>query len=286
MSVSLPFVSFVVPCYNQEPFIRDAIAGAFAQDYPSLEILISDDGSRDRTFEIARQMVDEYRGPHQVRCIRSEVNCGIAAQVNKLSQLAQGELIVVAAGDDISLPDRTSKLVAAYLASAKTVHYLYSSAREMRIDGDTAGVLRSPGGGNAGSALWTGLSNYPLAIGATQAWTKVLVNTFPPIGPHIWADDQILGFRGILIGPVICIDEPLVQYRVGSGISTKKRSFSFRSYFTGKRAGIEIFMQRCADAAHVRKYPLAFAVGAKSFLLIVLVPVAPFLSAVKRLRKT
>ena len=59
-----PLVSFTILCYNQEAFIREAVEGAFSQTYSPLEIIISDDCSKDQTYEIVKQMADAYRKGH------------------------------------------------------------------------------------------------------------------------------------------------------------------------------------------------------------------------------
>src|SRR5688572_21544439 len=102
-----PLLSLIVSCYNQEPFIQEALAGAFSQTYSPLEIIISDDCSGDRTFEIAEQMAREYKGPHTIRLNRNAKNLGIGGNVNRATELCRGELILLADGDDVSLPNRT-----------------------------------------------------------------------------------------------------------------------------------------------------------------------------------
>ena len=56
-----PLVTFALFAYNQERYIREAVEGAFAQTYEPLEIILSDDCSTDRTFEIMQEMVANYR---------------------------------------------------------------------------------------------------------------------------------------------------------------------------------------------------------------------------------
>ena len=56
-----PLVSFCVKCYNQERYIGEALEGAFAQTYRPLEIVISDDASTDRSWEIITEAVAKYR---------------------------------------------------------------------------------------------------------------------------------------------------------------------------------------------------------------------------------
>ena len=51
-----PLVTFALFAYNQENYIRAAVEGAFAQTYQPLEIILSDDCSKDRTFEIMQRL--------------------------------------------------------------------------------------------------------------------------------------------------------------------------------------------------------------------------------------
>lgn len=277
-----PLVSFLMLSYNQEQYVRQALEAAFAQTYPNLEILISDDCSKDNTYRIVEEMVAAYTGPHKVVCLRNAENLGIARHVNKLNAMAKGELIIASACDDASLPTRTQEIVDVWQASGRSIHYFYSPAQEIGLDNTPFEVVSSPGASNAASVLRTGLSPYPLAIGATQAWTKVLRDAFPPIDRQVWAEDQILGFRGRLLGPVQCIGKPLVLYRIGSGISTTKSAFSFQKYLKGKVAEIRILRQRAADAWHVRQLFLAGAIGSKAAVLTVALPFSPFISLARK----
>ena len=61
-----PMVTFALFAYNQEKYIREAVKGAFSQTYEPLEIILSDDCSSDRTFEIMQEMAKAYQGPHRV----------------------------------------------------------------------------------------------------------------------------------------------------------------------------------------------------------------------------
>ena len=61
-----PLVTIFVAAYNQQDYIAEAIQGAFAQTYSPLEVILSDDGSHDDTFEIMKAMAADYRGPHTV----------------------------------------------------------------------------------------------------------------------------------------------------------------------------------------------------------------------------
>ena len=109
-SDSSPLVSFLVFAYQQENYIREAIEGAFAQTYSSMEIILSDDCSTDNTFQIMSDMAASYQGPHTIRLNRNAKNLNIGGHLVRCMHLAQGDFLVIAAGDDISLPDRTSEI--------------------------------------------------------------------------------------------------------------------------------------------------------------------------------
>jgi glycosyltransferase involved in cell wall biosynthesis len=116
-----PLVTFALFAYNQEKYIREAVEGAFSQTYSPLEIILSDDCSSDRTFEIMEEMAREYRGPHLVKLRRNPRNRGTLSHVLAVAQIADGLFLLVAAGDDISLPERTATVVPVMLAASPTV---------------------------------------------------------------------------------------------------------------------------------------------------------------------
>lgn len=116
-----PLISYVVTTYNIEEYVKEAVMCAFAQTYSPLEIILSDDCSTDRTFDIMKQMADEYEGPHKVVLNRNETNLGITRHMNKAYlELANGEIIIAAHGDDVSKPERTA-LSWSYLSSHPNV---------------------------------------------------------------------------------------------------------------------------------------------------------------------
>lgn len=278
----MPLVTFALFSYNQEDYIKEAILGAFSQTYSHLEIIISDDHSSDRTFEIAKEMVSSYGGSHKVICLRNDKNIGLARHINKINSISNGELIVCAAGDDISMPQRTQVIVDEYLRYARVPSYFFSTAKKINLNSEVAGIINSPGIKNLNRKINSALSPHPIAIGATQAWTKLLVLSFGPLNTNISAEDQIFGFRGTLLGPVVHIDEPLVLYRVGSGISTRIVKFSITRYFSGKVNGIRMFQQRCIDAWHAEYYLLSTIIAGKILMLILILPLHPIISFIQK----
>lgn len=102
-------VSFCLFSYNQENYIEAALKGALSQEYPFMEIIVSDDHSSDNTYEIIEEILKNYNGPHEIKVNRNDFNMGLVAHLNKLlMNYVCGDLILLAAGDDISLPHRTT----------------------------------------------------------------------------------------------------------------------------------------------------------------------------------
>ena len=79
----MPLVSVIIPCYNQGHFLGEAIRSTLDQTYPRVEIIVVDDGSDDRTPEVARS----YSG---VRYVRQD-NQGVSAARNAGFTLSRGE---------------------------------------------------------------------------------------------------------------------------------------------------------------------------------------------------
>jgi len=277
-----PLVTFAIITFNQEKHIRQAIEAAFAQTYSPLVIAVSDDASSDSTFDIVVEMCSAYRGPHGIRYSRNERNLGLIGHINRVNETAEGELIVIGAGDDISVPQRVGRLVDAYIAAAGRSHYFFSLVRAITNDGELQGVYQSPGMGAAASVLRAGLSNYPISIGAAQAWTRRLARSFPPMRLDLWAEDQILGFRGRLLGPVVFKDEALVYYRSSEGVSNMEWKFDFGTYVRNQIRLLAMYQQRTADALSARQRALGTVIALKRAALIVFFPLSPFFSLLRR----
>ena len=127
-----PLITFALFAYNQEQFIEEAVQGALSQTYSPLETILSDDCSSDRTFEIMSRTADEYQGPHTIILNRNEPNLGLVPHVNKvIMELSHGELIVMAAGDDISLSERTETLWRAWEATDRKAFGISSGYKKI-----------------------------------------------------------------------------------------------------------------------------------------------------------
>jgi glycosyltransferase involved in cell wall biosynthesis len=99
-----PLVSVHVVTYNQRDFIGDAIESALAQDYPNLEVVVSDDASTDGTDDTVREYARRY--PTRVVAVTGETNLGISGNSNRCLRRCSGEYVAFLAGDDLMLPGK------------------------------------------------------------------------------------------------------------------------------------------------------------------------------------
>ncbi len=210
--VDRPLVTFALFAYNQEAYIREAVEGAFAQTYSPLEIILSDDCSADRTFEIMQEMAAEYRGPHQVRVRRSMPNLGLIKHIDAVAQMANGRIIVMAAGDDISLPHRVDRLAQVFLLN-RSAHAVLS---DFEVIGTAAKRDRGLRTSRVVPTTELLISAGGAQIGATYAYSRDSFEKFGPIAPGVTDEDRILPFRASLLGKVFYLHEVLVQYRISA----------------------------------------------------------------------
>lgn len=207
-----PLLTFALFAYNQERYIAEAVQGALRQTYFPLEIILSDDCSLDHTFEIMQAMAIRYQGQNQVIVRRNEKNLGLIGHINQVMELVHGELIVAAAGDDISFPDRVERIYSEYILSGKKAYSIYSNAYFIQNNN------------NHRDLVYKALPNFPhtseylscrkrCVMGASHAWHPQLFSFFGPLEDDGIFEDVVIPFRAALLGEIRYIHEPLILYR-------------------------------------------------------------------------
>lgn len=211
-----PLVTIFVASYNQENFIAAAVEGAFAQTYPNLEIILSDDGSRDRTFDIIKEMAAAYDGPHKVIVNQTPENRGLLAHLYEIAGLSSGALIVAAAGDDVSHPDRVERTVREWQRNGAPV--LFSSWNV--IDTDGTFIEKHNVAENPSSVRKKTLQEYfrdPKLIkfhGALAAYSREVFEKIALPDAFILEEDYFLTLMLTYLGGRIhYFEEQLVSYR-------------------------------------------------------------------------
>ena len=102
-----PKVTVLMPVYNGERFLRDAIESMLRQTFDDFELLIVNDGSTDGSRDLIRSYADQ-----RIRLVEHEKNRGIVASLNTGIECACGEYLARMDADDVSLPHRLDAQVA------------------------------------------------------------------------------------------------------------------------------------------------------------------------------
>ncbi len=222
-------VSFILISYNQVKFISEAVNSAFSQDYPSLEIIISDDCSTDGTYEVLQEIVSKYKGNHRVILRQTDRNLGVLPHVIDAANCANGELIVLAAGDDISKHDRTFKLSQAWQATG--AWGLYSKYQQIDENGvlfggeETPECLLSPEN-RLRKYFFTQDGTVDIVHGATSAYDKKVFLVMKEFCvDNILSEDGALSLViNLLMEKIEFVDESLVFYRSHQGAISNGRN--------------------------------------------------------------
>ena len=246
-----PLVTFALFAYNQEKYIREAVEGAFSQTYEPLEIILSDDCSTDRTFEIMQNMAHDYLGPHKLSLNKNPRNLGIGGHINKIDAMAKGELILHAAGDDISLPQRAAIIASAWLSSGHP-GAIWSNASLIDENGKSLEKLHI--NESRRSQTLIGENNPRDALGATIGVSRKLIEKFGFFDSSIFTEDVVISYRALISDGIRYIDPPLVLYRKHESISkagTDNKEIFLDFHRRWALCGIQMVRQNNIDRAKV-----------------------------------
>lgn len=217
-------VSVIMPAYNCAHFIHESIASILNQTHVQFELIIVDDGSHDDTAR--RAEVFEKMDP-RVRVIRAD-HGGISATINRGVAAARFEWIAIMHGDDIALPQRLEKQLAAAKADPSVVAWgafaQHINARGQRLSISYTGPTTHD---EFRRIMANGDDVY--VIHPTLFLRK---STLLQVGGYDsrfdGSEDLELEARLSLIGDVLALPEPLVLYRVHSSSMSMRRFFHMR----------------------------------------------------------
>ncbi|MCD6661725.1 MAG: glycosyltransferase family 2 protein, partial [Lentimicrobium sp.] len=105
MRNNYPLVSIIIPAYNAERFIRETLDSVVNQTWPDIEVFVVDDGSRDKTVEIARTYESEKLK------VFTQKNQGACVARNKGLSMSKGKYLQFLDADDVISLDKIEKQV-------------------------------------------------------------------------------------------------------------------------------------------------------------------------------
>lgn len=207
-----PDIDVCMATYNGAAFVKEQISSILTQLPPQGRLLISDDGSQDRTLSIIRQLPDPriilLQGPRK----------GVVRNFEFLLTQSTANIIFLADQDDIWLPGRLDTMTEA-LGDADLVA---SNAKIIQTETKAiTGDLFSWRTAHGSIAKHIARNGF---VGCTIAFRRHLLNLALPFPPKIPMHDQWLGLIALRSGRVKVIDEPLLLYRRHAGTATEFKS--------------------------------------------------------------
>lgn len=220
----LPRVTIGIPFYNAERTLIDAIRSIYAQTYQDWELILVDDGSTDRSLEIASSIRDS-----RIRVFSDGINRNIAYRLNQIAVNARSSLLARMDADDLMHPDRLKTQVE-YLVANPKVDVLGSGTYVLDSKDKVVGILGSSK--TLESYFHLMLHNafiHPTTMMKTS-WARR--NPYSMNFPR--AEDAELWCRTVLNSHFSFIPNLLYYYRADA-------SFSYKKYANSTRSGRAIY---------------------------------------------
>jgi glycosyltransferase involved in cell wall biosynthesis len=216
--MTAPLVSVVMPVYNGERFVVEAVRSIVAQTFADFELLVVDDGSTDGTPELLA--AEQARDPRLV-VHRQPSNQGFLAALTTGCTLARGELIARMDADDISLPTRLERQVA-FLQANPAVGVVGSAIQFVDDRGARGRIKSYPIGG--GLAAWSMLFFNSLVHPSVMLRRAALEAAGGyPAGCAGGTEDYALFLELSWKSRIANVADVLLLYRVWGGNMTKTR---------------------------------------------------------------
>ncbi len=239
-SKKLPKLSYILLSHNREKYIRGAIESAFAQDYEGeLEYIFSDDCSTDRTYEIIKECVAQYKGKRRVVVTQTPQNLHLAGNTNHAVQFATGDFVIRADDDDYSVVDRCTRIGHAIVENpgCSCVITRLLPFTDAEDEATRASLGRIDEAVMPSVMLdvvngFDGISEFFAGDRSNKAWRMDVYREFASLPQDAyWVDDLICMYRANVLGFCVSIPYVTVMARQGSlnmssGGNDGKRGFS------------------------------------------------------------
>lgn len=255
-----PLVSVVMPAYNSEKYISEAIESVLNQTFKDFEFIIVNDGSTDNTFNIIKEYA---RKDKRIKVINNKKNCGISKTRNNGIKLARGKYIATHDSDDISLPTRFQEQLS-FMEQHPEVGVV--GAYIQIFDSDSGKIIGIRKYSNEDKVLRKNIFFYspiaqPVSMIRKEVFSEVgyYDNNYPP------TEDLDLWFKIGTKYKFSNINKILLRYRVNSNSATSSRTKLM------EKLTIRIRWKNQNNPSY-HFGPLAFTYNSLHFLSLYLIP--------------
>lgn len=213
----MPKVSIIMPVYNSEKYVGEAISSILEQTYKDFELIVIDDCCKDRSAEIIKQFKDE-----RIVFVQNKENKGFLYGLNYGIEIARGEYIARLDDDDIAYPDRLEKQIA-YMDSHEEI-ILLGTQINLLIDGNIVPKEFVPIYSPEEIKFSLLFGNYCIAHSSFMMRKKVLLDNNIRYEIFKQVPDHHMQLCLSKYGKLYCLDDVLVTWRIHAQQSTQVRS--------------------------------------------------------------
>ncbi len=201
-------VSFIIAAYNEEKFIVECVESCLLQTYPSVEVVITDDGSTDETVSIIRK---KYLKEKRVKLISPSKKIGKAAAFNSSFAAAKGEFIALMGADDINYPER----IATQITFLNSFDLVFCDLE--RVDSLNKSTIKKYMFGSGTMKIkeinFDSMIYSPIGNGSILMNRKVAEKVFP-LPTDLLHEDYWIPLLSSFFGKISYFDKPLYKYRI------------------------------------------------------------------------
>ncbi|MDD4803086.1 MAG: glycosyltransferase [Syntrophomonas sp.] len=225
-----PLVSVIIPAYNHELYIEEALQSVVNQTYNNIELIVINDGSKDGTAKVITEFIS--RNQHYNIKYISKTNEGICRTLNKGLEIAKGSYFALLASDDMWTPERIEKQVY-FMERNQNIGLVFSDHYFIRFT-ELTQIKATDYKPNIRKCFKNGIQNINiyeklLTEDIIPALTVLIrKECFDKVGGfdnNLKAEDYDMWLRISKEFPIAFIDEPLAYYRVhDTNVSNKTMS--------------------------------------------------------------
>lgn len=227
-----PLVSVIIPAYNHEMYIEEALQSVINQTYKNIQLIVINDGSTDGTGAVIAKFIKK-NNKFNIEYL-SKANEGVCRTLNKGLELAKGKYVALLASDDMCTPDRIEKQLQLMEENAN-IGLVFSDHYFIRFNQITR-IKATDYKPNIKKCFINNIQN-------VNMYEKLLTENFIPaltvfirkecfdkvggFDNNLWAEDYDMWLRISKEFPIAFIDEPLAYYRIhDSNLSHTAVSFA------------------------------------------------------------
>jgi len=220
----MPLVTVLLPVYNAEKYLAEAVKSVLDQTFSDFELLVIDDGSTDRSAEILEGFHDS-----RIRYLKNETNVKLIRTLNRGLKEARGEFIARMDSDDICFPQRLERQLQFFVREPDTA---VVGTFAIRIDetGRHGSLIKRPVGAELSRSAWLPT---PLLHPTVMMRRSLVDKGFTYDDSCLHCEDYDLWIRLLKAGHRIeNLPAPLLFYRLhGGGVSVQNRELQLQNSY-------------------------------------------------------